>query len=260
MSATLNSCVLAIHACGEGIFTKMVSTVQSNPDASTSSVCGGHNQSYMNRYNPTGTAGGRFASLDQFMTCGWSCNTKGVAPPTKYVGTTNTGDGVQVWRVTSDEYSTMTNAGMRSGNSPTYTVTGKSGQSSFGNMNQMMLGNMLGGPLANLFKGFGTTQPSSNTTGTIQNSPPPAATLSITAAPPSIKKGENIAVNWTSNATLLNPPCQVTQNGTVISQANAGNRTITTSSSTPATLTFVLMCKAAQNGQTVEQRAVVNVQ
>jgi len=63
-----------------------------------------------------------------------------------------------------------------------------------------------------------------------------------------------------TDATLINPPCQVTQNGTVIAQANGGTQNIQTGSSTPATLTFTLMCKAAQNGQTMQQDSVVNVQ
>jgi len=140
-----------------------------------------------------------------------------------------------------------------------YVVSQSQSSNPFGSTGQMMLGNSLGGSLGNLFKGFGT-QPTNTTQNQTRNPPPPPATVSITAATSTVKKGENIAVNWTSNATLLSPPCQVTQNGAVISQANAGNRTVTTGSSTPPTLTFILMCKAAQNGQTVQQQTVVNVQ
>ena len=140
-----------------------------------------------------------------------------------------------------------------------YIVTQSQSSNPFGSMGQMMLGNSLGGSLGSLFRGFGT-QPSNTTQGQTKNPPPPPASVSITAAPSAVKKGENIAVNWTSNATLLSPPCQVTQNGTVISQANAGNRTVATGSSTPPTLTFMLMCTSAPNGQTIQQSAVVNIQ
>ncbi|RJQ35218.1 hypothetical protein C4568_01200 [Candidatus Parcubacteria bacterium] len=143
-----------------------------------------------------------------------------------------------------------------------YVVTYKPYESSngWGGMNSMMMGNSLGSSLGGGLFGSSWSQPSYSNQGQYRNPPPPPASVSITAAPSTVKKGEQIAVNWTSEATLLNPPCRVTQNGTIISESNAGSRTVTTSSSTPSTLTFLLQCKAARDGQTIQQQAAVSVQ
>ena len=139
----------------------------------------------------------------------------------------------------------------------TYRVNYGNNPFSSESLMKMMLGNMLGGQLGNLFKGSQT----SNTNQQKQPNPaPPPTTLSLSVQPTTVVRGKNITVGWSSDATLVNPPCQVTQNGAVIATGNAGGKSVTTSSSTPATLTFTLMCKAAQSGEMVRQQAVVNVQ
>jgi hypothetical protein len=150
------------------------------------------------------------------------------------------------------------------GPGPTYqTQSGLYG--GLGGNNQMMW-MMLMGPLQQMMNSL---QSRANTALTQQNpwptqtTPPPrppAATLSIGAQPNPVTRGASISLSWDSNATLINPPCQVTQNGTTISESNAGSRTIATGTSTPATLTFVFMCKQAVDGQTVQQSTIVNVQ
>ena len=252
---TLSSCQYAIHVNGEPTFKNMLSIAETNPSTNAGSLCGSviRSDACSNNFTSSmrsGTMTDLFAEYDKRLGGSGSIGSPTVSknPTYEYEVRFDTNNTSRVTEIIDPK------TGERM-----YVVTQSQSGSPFGSMGQMMLGNSLGGSLGSLFKGF-STQPSNTTQGQTKNPLPPPASVSITAAPSTVKKGENVAVNWTSNATLLNPPCQVTQNGTVISQANAGNRTVATGSSTPPTLTFVLMCKAAQNGQTVQQSAVVNIQ
>jgi hypothetical protein len=136
-----------------------------------------------------------------------------------------------------------------------------SSNSLFSSPNSMMLGNMLAGPLQNLLSAF--SKPSSSQQNKTQQQPPPPpppAVVSISTQPVgSVRRGDPISVTWWSNYILVNPPCQVTQNGTVIATGPSGAQAVTTSSTTPASLTFSVMCKAANTGSTIQQDATVTL-
>lgn len=265
-----NSCAMAIHAWGEGGFQKMLGSVQANPDASALDWCGGSscaNKAYLNTYNPDGTVKGAFSSLDQFMSCGWSCNSQGVTTPGKYLGdTTAVGSvtsGPVISKVVTDTSAVTDIGAVAAGKSPnpTYRTT-TDNSSGFGSNNQMLMAMMLMGPLSKMMQGFGSTAANAATpvSQIQQTPPPPPATLSITATPTTLAHGASISLSWTSDATLINPPCQVTQNGTVIAQGNGGTKTIPTATTTPPSISFVLMCKQALDGQTLQQSTTVTVQ
>ena len=257
---TWDSCTLAIHAWGEGGFQRMLSSAHTNPDASATAWCGGSctNKPYLDKYNPDGTIKGAFASLDQFMTCGWSCKSPGIATPNKYLGSTG---GTYV------EYTPWENIGnpvVAQSSRTTYERTPtteyrSSGKSSPFSSNSMMMSMMLMGPLQNLMNSFRQSVPATSQTQQ-STQPPPPATLSLSVTPTTIKKGDSISVRWTSNATLLSPPCQLTQNGTLIGQGPTGTLAVITSSTTPAALVFTLDCRAAGSGAPLQQSATVSVQ
>ena len=124
-------------------------------------------------------------------------------------------------------------------------------------MGGLGIGNSLGSIFSNLFGG-GTTSPTSNPT---PPPPPPPPTVTITALPNPVKRGQPVGVAWQSNGTSLQQPCQITatDDGRVIASANGGSQSVPTSSSTPATLTFTATCYGI-TGQTVVQSASVAVQ
>lgn len=258
--ATWDACSMAIHAWGEGGFNKMISSVNVNPDAPSTSWCGNScaNQSYLNKYNPDGTIKGAFASLDQFMTCGWSCKSPGVVPPGKYLG------GTSSTYVEYTPWESIGNPVVAQSSKKVYERTPtaeyrSSGNSSPFSSNSMMMSMMLMGPLQNLMNSFRQSVPAKSQTQQSTQSPP-QATLSLTVTPTSIKRGDSISVRWTSNATLLSPPCQVTQNGALIGQGPTGTLAVVTSSTTPAMLIFMLDCRAAGNGAPLRESATVSVQ
>lgn len=89
--------------------------------------------------------------------------------------------------------------------------------------------------------------------------PPP--TLTLTAQPSSLTRGNPITVSWNSTGMSTTPPCTVTQNGTQIGQGNAGAVSVATASTTvPGTIIFRLGCQAASNGQVFQQNATVLLQ
>ena len=139
----------------------------------------------------------------------------------------------------------------------TYKVTyGNNGSSSgiMSGLGGFGIGNSLMSMLSGLFGGKSSNNKQQ------QNPPPPPPTVTISALPNPVKRGQPVGVAWQSNGTSLSQPCQVVaSDGRVIGTGNGGSQSVSTSSSTPATLTFTASCYGVL-GQSAAQSASVTVQ
>lgn len=250
---SMDSCNMAIHAWGEPQFKKMLNTLETNPSAAATSWCGGDtcaNKAYLNKYNPDGTVKGVFASLDQFMACGWSCNSSGVVTPGKYLGSTDSA-GLSGPAVAKSAVGIGTNADpYQYPASPVSQASNPFGTNSMQQMQQLM---MLQNMMASMSQRQAAVQQEAARQQAKQAPPPP--TLSLTARPQMVKRGEPIAVSWTTSGTSQSTLCTVTQNSFLLEKGNVGSQTFPTSTSTPNSIVFTLAC-ADEGGKPVPPQSV----
>ena len=141
------------------------------------------------------------------------------------------------------------------GGDPIYSVGyGSSGSGIMSGLGGFNIGSSFSSFFSNLFGGGSTSQTPRS------SPPPPPPTVTISALPNPVRRGQPIGVAWQSNGTSLQQPCRVVaSDGRAIATANGGSQSISTSSSTPSTLTFTATCYGV-NGQTAQQSASVTVQ
>lgn len=109
--------------------------------------------------------------------------------------------------------------------------------------------------------GVNPTNPGGSNPGANPETPNTNSGLSaalIIAQPARVKRGNPVLVSWSSVGMNAQAPCQVSENGQLLAQANAGSKIIQTKSIQTGTLSFTLSC-TTQAGAQMQQSISVSV-